>query len=169
VPLAKLCPRKFSNPNITNLTDNTDTESRNSNSSICSQTTNDEEDEDFSHKSESLASSTEKLPSTQFVSSPSTAGTNPTSKSLEICVDCYQLMISLKVTVDTDFDRDELNSDNESEIPGTSNLARFISSPFPRGNRQEQLLKSPETPLTMSSLGTSRILTGSHSTPTPIP
>ncbi len=78
-------------------------------------------------------------------------------------------MVSLKVTTGAEFEgTDEMMLDNESEMPGTSSFVRFISSPYPRGNRQEQLLmKSPETPLTMSSLKHTKILSGSHSTPTP--
>ena len=82
VPLAKLCPRKFSDA----INDKSDAESRNSNSSICSQSTNNEEDSD------QMTSSNEKL---EVISTTSSiyAKLNASSQLLNICVDCYQLTV----------------------------------------------------------------------------
>lgn len=93
VPLAKLCPRKFSDA----INDKSDSESRNSNSSICSQSTNNEEDSD------QMTSSNEKLEVASTASTTSSIDTtkpetkaNANSQLLNICIDCYQLTVSFK-------------------------------------------------------------------------
>ena len=84
VPLAKLCPRQFTSA----LNDNTDTDSRNSNSSICSQTTN--EDGDIYVSSNDTFQPNNETVLTKLKNELSTS-------PLEICVDCFQLMESLNV------------------------------------------------------------------------
>lgn len=88
MPLSKLCPRNFSD----GLNDNTDTESRHSNSSICSQETNEDSDQ-LASSTEKLESSSITLPKSESIITDTKSITNESQLPMNICVDCYQLMV----------------------------------------------------------------------------
>ncbi len=142
VPLAKLCPRKFEHSNTSN-----------SNSSICSRSTNEDED-DFSDNQ------SEQLPKDETVISKlkNEMISNKSISQFDICVDCYDLMVSLKINVrNTDVFDEEMNKKSEgNQVP----LAETISM-----NSLEHISRINET--SIKSPFITKFTLSHHSTPTP--
>ncbi len=128
--MAKLCPRKFSSETLNE--NSTDTESRNSNSSICSHSSNDTNEEEEEYADEEIDDQSDQSVNTNSTIKKLTNAI--VSSPLDICVDCYHLMESLQIKVSSNQALQKSSNVNKQQINLNNKNENNINSVYNNSN-----------------------------------